>query len=57
MSTAHLEKVLNDQDELLQNRKRASQSSARRRIPQKRIGTTQRLVSSQLAPFGTFDDY
>lgn len=50
MSTAHLEKVLNDQDELLQNRKRASQSSAGKIIPQKRIGTTQRLVSSQLAP-------
>lgn len=52
VSTAHLEKVLNDQEELLQSRKRASQSSARISIPQKRIGTTQRLVSSQLALLG-----
>ena len=50
MSTAHLEKVLNDQDELLQNRKRASQSSAVKVNSQKRVGTTQRLVSSPVDP-------
>ena len=50
VSTAHLEKVLNDQDELLQNRKRASQSSAVKVISQKRTGTTQRLVSSPADP-------